>query len=137
MTPTEWARIAAYLAAVWPGQPLASETAQLWYQELAGYPAELVAEAARELARSSRYLPTLAELLTAVRARRERVQALAPRSWQQPAGGQPMPPETRQALALLAQLGPDTPPEQRATIAARIAALADQHAARCRNPKET
>lgn len=66
MNATEWAHIAARLAAAYPRLDLPAETIAVYLDELRTCDAVDVATAARNLIRTSKFLPSVAEILEEV-----------------------------------------------------------------------
>jgi hypothetical protein len=60
------------LAAYFPGRTMAEETSQLWEREILGYDQRDGINAARELGSMSKFMPSLAEFVDAVREERNR-----------------------------------------------------------------
>jgi hypothetical protein len=102
---TEWRDIVAKLNASYPGQEISPETAAEWYTELARLDAGDVWLAIRELRTEIKWRPSLAEILAGVKVYRAK---LAEQAYSQELRhlarrkGTPMPPETRQAMEILA-----------------------------------
>jgi hypothetical protein len=131
MTLEQWLTIADRLVAAYPGAELPDSVRGDWYLDLKRFPAELVLAGVHRCRCERFTFPSLATLRAAIlaeraeaaRARHERERA-AERAHLAVAGGVPMPPETRQALALVARhagtehLDPD--------IARQVERLADQ-----------
>jgi len=63
---SEAARLVAVLSAYWPGTDIREETAQLWERELVGFEIEDGMDAARQLGRSGRFMPSLGEFSDAI-----------------------------------------------------------------------
>ncbi len=105
MTWQQWTEIVAKLNASYPDQPINAATAHQWHTELARLDAGDVWLAIRELRTEIKWRPSLAEILAGVKVYRNRLadqahsqqlRHLASRR------GTPMPPETRQAMEILA-----------------------------------
>ena len=139
----EWTGIVARLNLNWPGQQIAKPTADEWFGPLEPFPATEVWDAVDRCRRDltpgadgrprGTWLPNLAELLAAVDANwrersaaRRELEARDRRAARNRRGGVPMPPETKEALALLerSKLMPGNPDRlEPATARERIEAL--------------
>ena len=140
----------ARLAANYPGQALPAETATEWFGPLAQFPAAEVWDAVDRHRRDmtegrdgrprGAWMPNLAELLAAVdknwreqSAARREIEARQARAARNAQGGVPMPPETKEAMRILAAAStpPGHPDHVPGDIARkRIEMLADQLAER-------
>jgi len=106
----EWTQIVAKLNASFPGQQIEPPTAREWFDELHGYAAGEVWLAIRLLRKEEKFRPGLAEIITGIKLCR-RDMADAKRIQEQKQGtrnlgggrGGPMPPETQEALKILAE----------------------------------
>ena len=132
MTWEHWAAITARLNLSYPDQPINEGTAREWFAELEPLDAGDVWLAIRTIRREERFRPTLASILAGVElhrrdmaAARQAQLALAARP-DHHRGGVPMPPETREALAILGEAAKPDGDVDRQQAAAMIAALADQ-----------
>ena len=143
MIPHEWTQIVARLNANYPGQQVDAETAAEWFGPLQGFPAGEVWDAIdrhrRDLTpdRDGRpvghWAPSLAGILACIDANwrersaaRRELEARDRRAARNRRGGVPMPPETKEALALLerSKLMPSNPDRlEPATARERIEAL--------------
>lgn len=145
MTPAEWARIVDRLNDSYPSQPISADTAREWYEELADLDEGEVWLAIRAHRRHEPFRPGVAAILAGAAIHRQDMAealaaqqraAAAPR--RAPRSGVPMPPETREALRILAErMNPATPADERAEAHRMIEALADQLAARITPAEET
>jgi hypothetical protein len=130
----QWLEIVARLNASWPDQQIEPPTAAEWYDELAHLDPGDIWLAIRQLRREHHFRPNLAELLVAHKVHRvEMAEAAKSQQRQHALGrrGTPMPPETRQAMEILAEtLHPNTTPEQKAEARLMIDSLATQLAGR-------
>jgi hypothetical protein len=105
MQATEWRDLVAKLNASYPGQEISPETAAEWYLELADRNAGDVWLAIRELRTEQTWRPSLAELLAGVKTYRARLAEQAHHQHLRELAGRkgaPMPPETKQAMEILA-----------------------------------
>ena len=66
MKQSEAARVVAMVAAYWPGTDLRDETAQLWEAELLPFEMADGMDAARQLGRSARFMPSLSDFRDAI-----------------------------------------------------------------------
>lgn len=128
----------AKLNASYPDQKIEPATAREWYDELGDLEAGDVWLAIRAHRRHETFRPGIAAILGGVAIHREDM-ALALAAQQRAADqlearrrrGVPMPPETREALDVIAEATKlDTPADQRMAKAEMVAALADQLEAR-------
>jgi len=101
----QWTEIVAKLNASYPDQPINAATAHEWFTELGHLDAGDVWLAIRELRTEHHFRPSLAEILAGVRVYRgrlaEQVHSLELRHFAN-RRGTPMPPETKQAMEILA-----------------------------------
>jgi|SRR5215217_5198774 len=131
MNQREWAGVVARLNLNWPGQQIATRTADEWFEAkthspmsdgtgpLADFPAAEVWAAVDRCRRDLRpgydgrprgaWLPNLADILAAIdtnwreaAASRRELEAQAARAARNRVGGVPMPPETKDAVRILA-----------------------------------
>src|SRR5687768_12174838 len=108
MTWEQWAAITARLNLSYPEQPINEGTAREWFVELGQLDAGDVWLAIRTIRREERFRPNLASIIAGVElhprdmaAARQAQLALTARPGHR--GGVPMPPETREALAILGE----------------------------------
>src|SRR3954447_10471836 len=105
----EWKAIVAKLNASYPDQPINAATAREWYDDLKHLDAGDIWLAIRVIRREERFRPQLASILAGVKLHRrdmaearQRQERELERSQYKP--GVPMPPETREALDILAEV---------------------------------
>jgi hypothetical protein len=131
MTRDEWKAVHTKLNASYPHQQIPPETAAVWYEELAPLDAGEVWLAIRRHRRESRFPPSLAEILAAIdanfremaEARRAQARAEARMT---PVPWVPMPPETKEALRILAEASKPENGIDRAQARAMIESLGQQ-----------
>jgi len=147
MTVDEWERLVLRLNANYPGQQVEPPTAAEWFGPLSSFPASEVWDGIDRHRRdltptgpdgrpAGHWAPTLAGILACIDANwrersaaRRELEARDRRAARNRQGGVPMPPETREALALLerSKLMPGHPDRLEPTVAReRIEALAEQ-----------
>jgi hypothetical protein len=101
----QWAEIVARLNASWPDQQIEPPTAREWFDELHHLDAGDVWLAIRELRTEIKWRPSLAEILAGVKVYRAKLAEQAHHQQLERARsrrGTPMPPETKQAMEILA-----------------------------------
>jgi hypothetical protein len=67
MNPTEAAQVLAYFTQAWPSMSVGPHTAEIWAEALLGIDAQDAHTAARTLAKSDDYPPSIARLIAAAR----------------------------------------------------------------------
>lgn len=136
MTWNEWTQIVAKLNASYPDQPINPATAHEWFEELRTYNAGEVWLAIRLLRKEEKFRPGLAELLAGIKLCRRDMREARDRQRSElerlaPSRGVPMPPETKEALRILAESSKPENGIDPAQARAMIESLAQQLIDRC------